>query len=245
MTKERFPLPSQERLHELFDYNAETGDLIAKTKRTGRGGWEPGDVVGYEDAYGYLKTTVDGRPLMLHRVIWKWVTGQEPPSHLDHVNRVKRDNRWANLREADARLNSANKPPSVVNFSGAKGVSISRYTGEWSASITIRGEARRLGKFVSREEAIEAYNAAARAEYGEFACLETGENKILVDVLVLCDDQLLDAFANATRRLWSYQLDKDVPEAVKAVLNDIGLDLSTELARIDPERFGQMRKRAA
>lgn len=243
MTRERFPLPTQERLQELFAYEPETGVVTAKVAKSHRGGYEVGDAVGYHDAFGYLKVTIDHRLYALHRVIWKLVTGEEPPAYLDHANRKKDDNRWANLRAADAVLNNANKGPSSTNFIGAKGVHVDRYSGRWHAAITVRGEHSELGVFDTREAAIEAYNSAAEAAFGEFACAETGPCRHFETVLTLCDDQLLDAFATAVRRLWSYQMKPSTPENVKADLLDIGLDISTELARIDPQRFGHMRTR--
>ena len=37
----------------------------------------------------------------IHRIIWKWVTGEEPGYTIDHINRIPSDNRIRNLRVAD------------------------------------------------------------------------------------------------------------------------------------------------
>lgn len=245
---ERRPLPTAERLRELFAYDPETGIVSAKTytaPKTKRKAVNIGDQVGYYDAFGYLKVTVDGKLYVLHRVIWKLVTGKEPPAYLDHANRVRDDNRWSNLREADAALNGANTGINRLNVSGAKGVSINRLNGKWLAQIHVRGVHRVLGNFDSREAAIAAYADAAKEAYGDFANTETGPQRVYLDVLTLVDEQLLASVAGAARKLFAAKLDPTLSDEAKAKLEAIGLDLSTELARIDPKNYGSMRKRAA
>ena len=39
--------------------------------------------------------------VMIHRLVWKWVTGEEPGVTIDHINRQRSDNRFWNLRIAD------------------------------------------------------------------------------------------------------------------------------------------------
>lgn len=102
-------LPSQETLRGLFSYDPETGYLVWRKA--------PGFLNGSMRAGGRLKSgyrriraSLDGAARQCfkeHRVIYKWMTGDEPPM-IDHINGVRDDNRWCNLRAADAALNRRN-----------------------------------------------------------------------------------------------------------------------------------------
>lgn len=87
---------------------------------------------------------------------------------VDHINGDGLDNRRANLRSADQSLNSANRRMPSSNTSGFKGVT-RLPSGRWQAQITVRGAAKKLGAYDSREEAARAYDAAAIASFGLFA----------------------------------------------------------------------------
>lgn len=91
----------------------------------------------------------------------------------DHINGDGLDNRRSNLRPATPAQNLANSHLSKRSTSGYKGVS--RFTGrgrrQWRAYIAIDGRQRDLGTFVDVKEAARAYDAAALAEWGEYARL--------------------------------------------------------------------------
>lgn len=44
-----------------------------------------------------------------HRLIWKVVTGQEPRGLVDHINGVRDDNRFENLRDVSPSVNAVNR----------------------------------------------------------------------------------------------------------------------------------------
>lgn len=67
---------TREQLSALFDYNAETGDIINKTRRGSRA--LPGGVVGTVDGKGYLHTFIGGRFIRLHRLAYFLATGDTP-----------------------------------------------------------------------------------------------------------------------------------------------------------------------
>jgi hypothetical protein len=62
---------------------------------------------------GHLTINNRKRILRAHRVAWALSTGRWPPDLIDHINRVKRDNRLANLREATHAQNLQNKSPNL------------------------------------------------------------------------------------------------------------------------------------
>lgn len=240
----RIVLPSQERLREFFHYDPETGFCTAMADRnTRRAPMKRGDRFHTYDGQGYLKMMVDGKSYFQHRLIWKWMTGNEPPAQLDHANQKKDDNRWCNLREATPAQNNANRGVSRVNTTGRKGVAFHPSARKWTATIQIAGVTEFLGLFDTTEEAAAAYEARAKAHYGDFYDASTGPQKVFYDVVHLVDEPFLDTVAETMRRLWAYKLRPDVPDALKAELDALGLGLSQKLAVIDSKRLGHLRTR--
>jgi hypothetical protein len=92
-----------------------------------------------------------------HRVIWKMVTGNDPsPLTIDHIDRNPFNNKWENLRLADAKLQSQNREWKKTK--GHKGISFHKATQKWSVRIT-QGKTRRyLGVYKTKEEAIKVLN---------------------------------------------------------------------------------------
>lgn len=155
-----------DRLRELLRYDPETGVFTWLADRTGdvKAGSSAGSISG---STGYRLIMLDGRNYREHRLAWLFVHGEWPVSSLDHINRVRGDNRIANLRSATPAQNLANSKRRSDNTSGLKGVSPKR--GKWQARIKIDGHHYCLGSFVRPEEAHAAYMAAARKHYGSFA----------------------------------------------------------------------------
>jgi hypothetical protein len=56
----------------------------------------------------YLKATIGGKSIMLHRFIYQLAHGSAPKI-VDHINRNRYDCRSSNLREADHRLSNRNR----------------------------------------------------------------------------------------------------------------------------------------
>lgn len=100
-------IPTQERLHELFDYDELSGNLI---RLVSRGRAKAGINGGTVHWSGYMQINVDGVKYQLSRIIWLHKTGQWPIAEIDHKNGVKNDNRWCNLREASKVENGRNRP---------------------------------------------------------------------------------------------------------------------------------------
>jgi hypothetical protein len=98
--------------------------------------------------------------LFMHKLI----TGYQ---ETDHKNRDALDNRRSNLRDGSDGKNSWNRGPHRGGSSPYLGVSWYKSGSKWTAHI----RNRTLGYFFDEAEAAKAYDAAARTEYGEYACL--------------------------------------------------------------------------
>jgi hypothetical protein len=102
-----------------------------------------------------------------HRLAWIYMTGEWPEEQIDHINRMRSDNRFCNLREATASQNVRNsarkeRPPPL-------GVCVEkRWPTVFKARIKINGKHRHLGTFQTADDASEAYLHAARLHCGEF-----------------------------------------------------------------------------
>lgn len=81
-----------------------------------------------------------------------------PVTHIDHINRVRDDNRIENLREATPELNAANRPNRHV---GPVGVYPSRKKkGGFVAQINVSRRVIHLGTFATEDEASRAFEHA-------------------------------------------------------------------------------------
>jgi hypothetical protein len=155
-----------ERLREVVDYDPETGVFCW---RVSRGTRKAGSVAGHVKQKGYRTIRVDWRAYEAHRLAWLYVHGEFPATFLDHIDRVKDNNRLANLREATFQQNFGNTGLRADNKTGLKGVHYCTRGKSFVAQITIGRRRKHIGHFKSADDAYAAYCAAARAHFGEFA----------------------------------------------------------------------------
>lgn len=114
MTKAK-PLPSQERLHQLF--YCVNGVFYRKIVQPGRNG-RVGDIPGCIRTDGYRVQCIDGSQYKSHRLVWKYYFGTEPPDVLDHIDRNRGNNNIMNLRESTPHLNMCNRTDVHDNHNG-------------------------------------------------------------------------------------------------------------------------------
>ena len=117
---------------------------------------------------GYRGVRINGIIVSEHRVAWYLMHGTLP-EQIDHINGIKDDNRIVNLRAATREQNYWNKPKTIKNTSGFKGVQKLKDCNRWSASITANKKNYYLGLFESAEAAHHAYLEAAKLHHKEFA----------------------------------------------------------------------------
>lgn len=146
---------TQERLKALVVYDPETGLM-----------WRNGKRIGARSS-GYLVAKLDGKSYRIHRLAWLYVTGTMP-NEIDHVNGIKDDNRWVNLRDATRSQNVANTNKRKGYANKSKGAGFHKPSGKWQAYITVNGKQRHLGYFNTEDEAHKRYCDEAERLFGEF-----------------------------------------------------------------------------
>jgi hypothetical protein len=112
-----------------------------------------------------------GKQILIHREILG--LADDDPRDGDHINHDKLDNRRENLRPATEAQSAHNrrKMNNRLTSSRYKGVHWRTNRSTWVATIHAGGKTRQLGSFPTQEGAALAYNEAARAAWGAFACL--------------------------------------------------------------------------
>ena len=101
----------------------------------------------------------------MHRLI------ADCPKHLfvDHINRVRHDNRRCNLRYADTTENAINKSVMGNNKSGVSGVCYDKSRNKWIGKIGI-GNRKTIGKrFSVKEDAIKYRLQLEKEYFGDYA----------------------------------------------------------------------------
>ena len=152
---------TQARLKQLLHYDPDTGVFI---RTTSTGSTKAGAAVGTAHCKGYYCAMVDYKKYLLHRLAFLYMTGEWPEHDVDHINGVRTDNRWANLRPATSAENRQNIRRAKSNSaSGVLGVSWHRGAGKWQAQIKHEGKTRALGLFLNPDDAHAAYLEAKRS----------------------------------------------------------------------------------
>jgi hypothetical protein len=161
-----------ERVRELLKYNPKTGIFTWRVARKGRpygyipAGTRAGSVW---QGNGYRYIMLDGASYPETRLAFLLMVGCWPRHGLDHENRDRADNRWANLDVASRRQNQGNQGAHSNNRLGVKGVCYEASRKKYKATIEMRGKSVNLGRFDTVEEAQAAYAAAAEKYFGKFA----------------------------------------------------------------------------
>ena len=156
-----------ERVRELFDF--QDGKLVWKIKKAQA--IKIGKIAGTISKKGYRVIEIDYKSYKAHRLVWLWYYGVWPDHHIDHINRIKDDNRIENLRLAtfedlsDEAANSQNRPLSIYNKSGYSGVHWHKQTQKWKVEISVKNKIIYLGLFKDKEDAVKARQEAEREYY--------------------------------------------------------------------------------
>lgn len=97
---------------------------------------------------------IDGKNYLAHRLAWFYVYGEWPKNQIDHINRIKTDNRIFNLRDVDNSTNQHNNALRKHNTSGTTGVMNCKSRNCWGAQIYVNNKRIYLGIYKTKEDAI-------------------------------------------------------------------------------------------
>lgn len=159
-----------DQLRDLVDYDPATGKFRWKTRDVAA----RRATVGWMNGRGYLRVEIENCRYLLHRLAWLYVHGEWPSLRIDHINRIKTDNRIENLRLATQTQNLWNMRVRSDNKSGFKGVHWNKARGKWMAYANSHGVRTNLGLFNDLSDAVAAYDAYALSHRGEFASNSNG-----------------------------------------------------------------------
>lgn len=158
---------TQARLREVLNYDPVKGLFCWIARPSIR--IKVGAEAGWLHSNGYVIITLDGKDYRAHRLAVFYMTGEWPPHDVDHIDRVRTNNKWENLRLATRTQNNGNSARRKNNTSGFTGVVWHAQSKKWHAQIKRNYKNISLGMYETKEAASAAYQAAAVEFYGEFA----------------------------------------------------------------------------
>lgn len=162
---------TSEELRDMLEYNPETGGFVwlYRTDTTDRFNDKFfGKPAGRLNWQGYIEISIRGTRLGAHRIAWAIHYGFWPPDDIDHINRVRSDNRICNLRLATRQQNNRNIKVKSNNNSGFTGVHWNKRLKKWRARIVVDRVLLHLGLYELIEDAIKARKEAEVKYFGEF-----------------------------------------------------------------------------
>jgi len=155
-------LPTQEYLKECFEY--EDGHLFWRERpathfhnyrnytyfNTRFAGAKAGSK---DKRTGYTYIAINEVRYLTHRIVYKIHTGVDP-NIIDHINRIRTDNRFENLRSGTQADNIRNSISCIKNKSGH--LNIHETVDGWRVRDRINGKLVHVGTYLTLEEAIQA-----------------------------------------------------------------------------------------
>jgi HNH endonuclease len=152
---------TQAELKELLHYDPATGVftwLVAAAKSI-----KVCSIAGNLKSSGYNHIQIKGKGYLAHRLAWLYVKGCWPEAEIDHLNRIRNDNRIDNLRDVTHMQNRCN---TSNNVSGVPGVAWHKLGKKWQVQIRVAGKSKSLGYFTNIEDAAAARREAELKYYG-------------------------------------------------------------------------------
>lgn len=130
---------------------------------------------------GYAQTTINGKTVLMHRLILGVV--DKPDIEVDHRFHNRLDNRRSKIRACTHSQNLQNSRKIKKGSCALKGVY--RDQNKWHAQIMIDDRVKNLGRFRSPITAGRIYDQAAKENFKDFACLNFPESETAHQSLIL------------------------------------------------------------
>ncbi len=144
---------TQAELKTQVNYNQLTG-IFYSLNSSAR--WGSGRILGTLPSSGYIQLRIKGKTYRAHRLAWLYVYGEWPIYSIDHINRIKTDNKISNLRDANSFIQNQNKPIVNKNSHGLKGIYKNK-SGKFVAICRNNKIRKQIGCFATANEAHLAY----------------------------------------------------------------------------------------
>ena len=140
---------TQSQLKSQLQYDKYTGEFSWDKSKPGV---SKARFAGSKYKDGYYRIQIQGKIYKRSRLAWLYTYGRFPNQYIDHINRVRSDDRISNLRDVSRLENNRNKyyKPSV---SGVTGVLWYKPNKKWVSKIRVEGRLLHLGYFKDLEEA--------------------------------------------------------------------------------------------
>lgn len=117
-------------------------------------------------SHSYVTSGSSKNQVLMHRLIMNVNDEHE----IDHINRIKVDNRKCNLRLCTHGDNARNKPAQANSKTSYKGI-CQLPNGRYQAQIYVDHKPVYLGQYADIEEAVHVYDSALKIIAGEYACV--------------------------------------------------------------------------
>lgn len=154
---------TQSVLKDLLHYDPNTGMFKWITPPLGR--FKSREFAGGIDGDGYWKIKVCGSHHRAHRLAFLYMNGAMPDQEVDHINGVRTDNRWENIRLVSGSENAKNKCLQKNNKSGITGVFWDHRKNKWTSKIMVNRTTIKLGDYTLFSKAVDARKRAEK-NYG-------------------------------------------------------------------------------
>lgn len=148
---------TREELRKIIRYDPDTG-LFTRTD---------GSPCGYVMNTGYREISVNNKKWLAHRLAFVYME-DSLPKYVDHVNQIKDDNRWCNLRPCSHAENMRNTKIRSTSLTGVRNVRLHKRSGLYNVALKITGKVKSLGYYKDLELAALVAEEARYKYYGKF-----------------------------------------------------------------------------
>lgn len=147
---------TQNELKEILHYCPVSGIFtwIKRNKYTNK---SLSDIAGHTHPKTvYVSITINRKFNAAHRLVWLYMTGAYPENCIDHINGIKHDNSFKNLRDVDHANNHRNRKKHKSNTSSISGVSFDQ--GRLVVRFSQDNKRHYFGRYKTLDEAIKVRN---------------------------------------------------------------------------------------
>ena len=149
---------TQERLKQLVCYDSETGVFTWLRCYFKSMEGKPAGCI--QATTGYRVIGINQITYYAARLAFLYMKGNMPTDQVDHINHIRHDNRWCNLREVTHQENNQNRTINPKNTSGIVGVSWCKPRCKYRAQIMVNRKGIHLGYYDSLGNAAASRKAA-------------------------------------------------------------------------------------